>query len=219
MLPACLLCSVASAEPDPPLPAPVATPAAKVEAPCETLPGLMSAFQGVTTLRAAFDEVKEIDLLDEPLVSKGHLYYQRPDRLHLATEWPTHQAVTLVGTSVRIVQKDLGRAESVDLSGSEMAKAVVSSLMQVLGGRVEALLPRYRCTASQDADGWMLSLLPLDRAMAKVVQRLRVRVGRDGTLREVRIEEENGDVSTQTFTDRVTNVPFTAAEEKTYFAP
>lgn len=219
MLPA-FLASTAAAEPREPVlhePEPPKAPA--VEAPCDSIPALVAAFQSVRTLRARFEDRKEMDLLDEPLVSRGRLYYQRPDRLHMVTESPSRQAVTLVGPRVRIAQQDLGRVESLDLSANEIARAVVSSVLFALGGRVEALLPLYRCHAASMDGGWRLSLVPQQATLSRVVRRLQIRLGADGGLREVRVEEVNGDASVLTIRDPVTNVPFTADEEKAYFAP
>jgi hypothetical protein len=219
MLPV-FLASAAAAEPkEPALPEVEPLKASLVEAPCDSDPALMAAFQSVQTLRAAFEDRKEMDLLDRPLLSRGHVYYQRPDRLHLATESPGRQTVTLVGSKVRIVQKDLGRSQSMDLSASEIAKAIVSSLMLALGGRVDALLPLYRCQAAVAEGGWRLSLTPREATLARVVERLQVRIRHDGALREVRVDEVDGDASVMTFVDPVLNVPFTPDEEKAYFSP
>lgn len=219
MLPAFLASAAAAEPPEPALhgPEPLRPPA--VESACDQAPGLLAAFQSVRTLRARFEDRKEMDLLDEPLVSRGRLYYQRPDRLHMVTESPARQSVTLVGATVRIAQADLGRTQSADLSGSEIAKAVVSSVLYALGGRVDALLPLYRCQAAALDGGWRLTLVPRQASLARVVDRLVVRVGRDGSLREVEVDESNGDRSVMTILDPVTNAPFTPDEEKAYFSP
>ncbi len=200
-------------------PAAAAEPPAKAAVPCDQAPGLAQAFTGVTTLRAAFTDRKEIALLDAPLVSKGHLFYQRPDRLHMVTESPSRQAVTLAGTKVKVVQKDLGREQAMDLSASDIAKAVVSNILLVLGGRIDELTQLYRCSAEAEADAWHLSLIPLKEPMSKVIRRMDVRMARDGTLREVRVEELGGDASTMTFTDLQANRPFTDPEVRSYFTP
>lgn len=205
----------------------LASPAAGAEAartvaiprPCDQVPGLQKAFVAVTTLRAAYTDSKEIALLDAPLVSRGRIFYQRPDRLHMATESPSRQAVTLVGNRVKVVQQDLGRQESMDLGTSDVAKAVVSNILLVLGGRIDTLSDLYRCTAAPDADDWRLELVPLREPMTKVVRRMQVRVAGDGTLREVRVEEPDGDASTMTFTGADANRPFTDEEVRSYFSP
>jgi hypothetical protein len=187
--------------------------------PCSEVPALARSFTDVATLRAAFTDRKDIALLDAPLISKGHVYYQRPDRLHLATESPARQSVTLAGTRVKIVQADLGREASMDLGASEIARAVVSNLLLVLGGRIDALTALYRCEATQDGDSWRLSLVPLRAPLSGVVRGMAIRLALDGTLREVRIEETDGDSSTMTFQDTVANRPFTDEEARAYFTP
>jgi len=183
------------------------------------VPGLAQAFSGVSTLRAAFTDRKDIAILDAPLVSSGHVFYQRPDRLHMATESPSRQSVTLVGTRVRVVQEDLGREQAMDLGASDVAKAVVANILLVLGGRIDALSALYRCTAEPERDAWRMTLVPLREPMTKVVRRMVVRLARDGTLREVRVEELDGDSSTMSFTDAVSNRPFTDPEVRSYFTP
>lgn len=196
-----------------------AAPPVPLSQPCDKVPGLVQAFAEVSTLRAAFTDSKDIAILDAPLVSKGRVYYQRPDRLHLATEAPSRQSVTLVGTRVRVVQEDLGREQAMDLGVSDVAKAVVANILLVLGGRIDALSELYRCTAEPDRDAWRMTLVPLREPMTKVVRRMVVLLARDGTLREVRVEEPDGDASTMSFTATVTNRPFTDQEVRSYFTP
>ncbi len=187
--------------------------------PCNEVPGLTQSFTDVSTLRAAFTDRKEIAILNAPLVSKGHVYYQRPDRLHIVTEAPARQSVTLSGARIKVVQADLGRESSMDLGASEVARAVVANMLLVLGGRIDALSSLYRCEAVPEEDAWRLTLVPLRDPLAKAVRKMDVRMARDGTLREVRVEELGGDASTMTFRDTVANRPFTDEEAKAYFTP
>jgi len=177
------------------------------------------SFQEVRTLRAAFTDRREVDLLDEPLVSRGRLHYQRPDRLHYAVESPGRQEIVVAGSQVRVSQRDLGRARSLDLQASDPARAVVSSLIQVLGGRLDRLEADYLCRSLRMADGWEVRLAPRGPPLDRAVRGIEARIAGDGSLREVRVREATGDSSRMTLEDVQVNVPFSAEEEKAYFTP
>ncbi|GEM_PF-3556096 len=179
----------------------------------------MRSFQEVRTLRASFIDRREVDLLSEPLTSRGHLYYQRPDRLHYALESPGRQEVIVVGSQVRVHEPDLGRSQSLDLGASVIARAVVTSLIQVLGGRLDRLEAEYRCRSLRMAEGWEVRLVPQGPPLDRVVRGIEVRIARDGSLREVLVREATGDSSRMTLENVQVNVPFSPEEEQADFTP
>jgi len=160
-----------------------------------------------------------VDLLEEPLVSRGRLHYQQPDRLHYQVDSPGRQEIVVAGDRVRVSQADLQRSRSLDLGASEIARAVVTSLIRVLGGQLDRLEADYRCVSRRLGDGWEVRLAPRGPPLDRAVRGIEVRIATDGGLREVRVRETSGDSSRMTLEDLRLNVPFTAEEEKAYFSP
>ena len=186
--------------------------------PCDRIK-MLARFPGLKTLRAEFTDRKRIALLEEPLVSSGRIAYQRPDRIRQVTERPAHQTIVIAGSRVTVVQHDLGREESLDLGTNAVAKAVVGNILLVLGGRLDELSRQYRCTGTEEEDLVRLRLVPLKEPMSTVIREMDVVIAPDAKIRQVTLHEVGGDSSEMTFTNVVTDKPFTDEEVRANFTP
>lgn len=210
-----LLALLAPASPG--LAAPPAIDAATPEAPCDRIPGLAGRWADIRSLQADTTDVRRIRFLDAPLQSTGRMVYLRPDRLRMDTLTPSRQSVIVAGGRVTVRQHDLDRTETMNLDADQTARAIIDSILAVMGGRFDTLDADYVCTAAPDAAGWRLALVPRREPISRAVSRIEVELGPDRLIRQVVLHEIGGDSSTMTFSRVRANAPMTPEEEAAHF--
>lgn len=133
--------------------------------------------------RARFVETKYLAVLDKPLVTRGEMRFQPPDRLEKRTTNPKPERMILDKDTLSI-ERD-SRTLSINLSQQPVARAFVDSIRGTLSGDRNALEKAYLLQLSGTREQWILTLLPSDTQIASVVHRITI----NGSQRQVsRIE-------------------------------
>jgi len=177
----------------------------------ETLMRRMAASSGVV---ANFHEVKELALLDAPLDSRGTLHFVAPDRLLRETTSPN--VARLIVQDERISYRDAAGSEDIDLAENPVARQFVDNLIVLFNGDLPALRDRYEIEFAADGRAWRLALTPRRAAMRHFIARIALS-GDGPALQQLVINEADGDRTTTTFTDVVTDHTFADAELKRLF--
>ncbi len=172
----------------------------------EALTQRMATSRGVT---ASFHEVKDLALLDAPLESSGMLYFVAPDRLLRHTTSPT--AARLVVENGRITYRDTAGSEEIDLAENPVARQFVDNLIVLFNGNLPALRERYEIDFGADGSTWKLVLTPRRAAMRHFITRIALS-GDGAALQQLVTDEADGDRTTTTFANVVTDHAFSATE-------
>lgn len=156
-------------------------------------------------LRGRFEQSKQLEGFDQPLVSRGDFLLVR-DR---GVAWDTREpfASTTLLTRDRLLTRlpDGSQRVLLDAGQSPGTAAVNALLMALVSGDLEALAERFTLEETVDGDaGWQLRLQPRDDALRQVFSRIRLQG--DRFVREVRLEEAGGDVTTLRFLE-LTDTP------------
>ena len=161
-----------------------------------TLAELMTRMASTAGVVARFREVKDLKLLVVPLVTRGTLYFIPPDRLARFTSEPGFSALVIDGSVLRY--HDDPQGEAVDLSQSPMARAFVENFIVLFNGDREGLERVYRADLTSGEAGWELRLTPRRAPLDRLIEVITMR-GDDGGLREMVLQESDGDRTTTTF--------------------
>jgi hypothetical protein len=173
------------------------------------LDGLLARMASTRGVAARFHERREVELLVEPLESRGNLYFVPPDRMARFTTEPAFSSLIVQKDSVRF--REAEGAESVDLSGSPMARAFVDNFMAIFGGDREKLLRAYRAELTEQDGAWELTLTPLHPPLARFLERVVLR-GDGAGMREMEVRDVDGDRTLTAFEAVEVDRPFSAAE-------
>jgi len=149
----------------------------------------------VEVLRGRFDQEKRITGFRNPLRSQGRFVVSRQQGVIWTTEKPFPSEVVI--TRDRILSRQRDGSQRVEVDGREQPalRSVNAMMFALVSGDVGALSSRFDTQAQALPDnGWRLSLKPRSAALAKAFAR--IVLSGDRYVREVRIEEANGD-STQ----------------------
>jgi len=144
---------------------------------------------------AAFTEVQQLSILDQPLHSSGELRYDAPDRLEKRTLEPRAEDL-LLENGVLTVDRN-HRRHSVALRDFPQALPFVESLRATLAGDRTALERHFAVHFLGDLERWTLELTPAEANVRRSVRRILIAGERD-RIHTVRIDQSDGDSSTLT---------------------
>ncbi len=153
---------------------------------------LMQTLALTRSERATFSEKKFIALLDAPVHASGELYYAAPDRLEKRTLKPKPESMVLEQGMLTI---ERGRQKHrLQLQAHPELAVFIDSIRGTLAGDRKALERSFRLQLDGTAEQWTLQLVPLDKKMLAVVERIRMTGVRDA-VRSVEVNQADGDSS------------------------
>lgn len=159
------------------------------------------------TLRALFTQRKRLKLFRSEVVTKGRLFYARPDRLRWETLPPDASTLVVVGSRAELRLPD-ERPRTIDLRRDRAMATLVEQMLVWLGARPADRLQRwYRVKRIRDAQGYLLTLWPRAPAVRKRIRSVQVRFDRGLQLRDIHLEHPGGDTSHIELREVKRNVP------------
>lgn len=145
------------------------------------------------TYRATFHQTKHLDALEEPLILKGSLLYERPGHLKKVVTQPHEKIYDIRGETLTIAspEEDTRRLTITD---HPLLQTFVATMRGILSGDLETLKRDYRLQLEGSSDQWSLRLRPKGSEIGKKIKRVVVH-GREGSVLSVKTVETNGDYS------------------------
>jgi hypothetical protein len=145
--------------------------------------------------RVEFVEQQFLAILDHPVESSGELRYDAPDHLEKRTLLPRPETLVLAG-GVLTVERG-GRRHVLDMHRYPQIQPFVESIRATLAGDRSALEQVFHVDFAGSVERWELTLVPLDRPLAKIITQVRIDGARDQLLR-IEIRQADGDRSLMT---------------------
>jgi len=192
--------TIAIADGTPAAPA-VASPTASIQS-LESLMTLLSTSGGVD---AHFRELRQLSILNQPIESRGKLYFAPPDWLARHVTEPGEARIVV--RDDRVSFRDETGVQVLELGSSEVARAMVGNVSVLLRGDLEALEKGYEVEFHAEEDRWTLDLVPRNRVVRGLIERLRVD-GRANELVRMESTETSGDVTVTEFSQVKVGVDF-----------
>jgi hypothetical protein len=148
---------------------------------------------------ADFNEKKYLSMLQQPLESSGVLIYDAPDHLEQRTLQPRNQSVVL---DHGLVTMQIGRRRrELRLADYPQLAPLIDSIRATLAGDRAALERVFELGFSGTLEHWQLRLEPRDPQLAATLKRIDMQGERDA-VREVRVQQSDGDRSVMSITPR-----------------
>jgi hypothetical protein len=152
---------------------------------------LMGALAARKQGHVSFTEKKFIAML----VSSGELLYNAPDRLEKKTLKPKPEDLVLEGG---MVSAQRGKHHyTLDLKQYPQVLPFIESIRATLAGDRAALERTFKVDFTGNFERWNLELVPLDRKLAKTVEKIHME-GEKDFIHTVEIREADGDRSLMT---------------------
>jgi outer membrane lipoprotein carrier protein len=163
------------------------------------------------SLVAEFTEKKQLKLLAHPVVSRGELYYNRPNQVRWEYLEPDHKVFVITEDLYVAYYPTLKRAEEVPIK-----KFVGKRLFRFigLGQSIDDLGKYYDFTladASDLPDTWLLLLTPRKQKIREKMTDMRIWVDKTTFMpRQLRYEEADGDWTMLAFQNMRLNIEVAA---------
>jgi len=155
------------------------------------LAAVREAQRNLESMTADFVQVKYVQLLDEPVTSRGKLSFRRPDRMRLEIEEPVRSTVLIRGREIHIpgVSESDRRAMA-----AAPAAAMFTQLGAVFTGDTEKLGAGFDVTAAGAGDDVEVTLVPRPESWRTVWRRMQITFGgSDLMARQIRLDDALGD--------------------------
>jgi len=140
---------------------------------------------------ARYEEKLVAAYLDEPLISKGTLRFESPDKLTKAMTEPKSITRQIIGGEVVVTRKG-GKTEYFSLASNPGLEGMVNTLRSLLSGDRRYLEQNYVIKFSTTSRGWNLFLTPKDSNIKKWIKNIAVE-GARGNITQYTVTEVNGD--------------------------
>lgn len=180
-----------------------------------TLQSVMERLAASGGVAARFSESRALAILDAPIESSGWLYFAPPDWLARHVESPGKSRVIV--RDDRVSFRDETGTQTLELAGSEVARAMVGNVMLLMRGDLESLEKKYVVGFRAERDAWTLELEPRGKLLRGIIERLRVD-GRGNQLVRMETLETSGDETTTRFSEVRVGVDFSREERERIFS-
>lgn len=144
---------------------------------------------------ARFEEQRLVSGLEGPLFSSGTLSFTAPDAFARHTLQPRAESMTVQGNVITL--KRGGRSRQMTLDAVPELAALVEAMRGTLTGDAVTLQKYFTTAVAGTAQGWKLTLVPRDHALAAQVREVAIE-GRRGDMRVVSLWLAGGDSSRMT---------------------
>lgn len=170
----------------------------------------------VPVLRGDFHQQKQMTGFSKPLRSEGNFVLSRDHGVLWSTLKPFPSEMVL--TRDRILSRQRDGSTRVELDGRQQPalRAVNEMMFALMSGDVAVLTPRFSSKVEAlPEQGWRLTLTPRPGPLARSFKRIRLQGDRH--VRQVEIDETNGDRTVLEFTGISESPSILSAAEATRF--
>lgn len=164
----------------------------------EALRRILAVHQG-QGFTSRFAETKHIGLLRRPLRSTGQLVFIPRQGLYRQLNSPFQQEMVITDSAI-YQRYASGATETMALAKLPAAKAFVEAFLAVFSGSWDTLHTHFHVYFAARGSGWQLGLKPTHPMMAKLISCL-VLEGEQERLLALHVQESNGDVTSDRFSD------------------
>jgi outer membrane lipoprotein-sorting protein len=174
--------------------------------PC--LSAWLAAQTNFNTWSAEFTQTRTLKTLTEPLVGKGHVWFQAPSRFHWELERPAPTIAIRNGDDLLVMYPRLKRIERYSLIGNAGPWRDALALLQAGFPRSQADLESQFNVLSQTADDQKCTVVlePKSAGARQMMPRLRIEIdSRNFSLLSTQLDFADGSTLRNDFTNPVLN--------------
>lgn len=180
-----------------------------------TLEILMQHFSTTRGVRAEFEERKQMALLQQPVVSRGVLYFVPPARMARHVREPLASSLIIEDDKL-FFRDDLG-SEEMSLAERPEARELVGHFLVLFQGNLPALRKKYDIAFEAKAEQWQLTLRPRTFPAKSFIEFVQM-VGNDRALLAMTLLETDGDRTDTLFSNVEVDRAFPTEELAKVFA-
>lgn len=163
---------------------------------------------GFKTLKTDFTQEKEMVLFKDKIVLQGRIYLQKPGKIAWHVDAPLRYSVLITPAAIRQWDEDTNKVREISLANNPVFQSVIGQMTVWFSGEYGSLLENNEVKVLS-LDPIVIECVPRENNIAgKVIKSITITFRDDETyLKQIRIQELTGDVTTLNFTNTLINVP------------
>jgi outer membrane lipoprotein-sorting protein len=166
---------------------------------------ISEAVSKVKTVSGVFVQERRTDLLERPLISKGHFYFEPPRRLLWETTEPSTSGFALEGREARRWKDDRRFAQVFDINQDPAIKSFAEQVFTWMRADFQRIAKAYEMDVINESPA-TIKLIPLQEEGRNFLDHLIIIFSRDlSHVVTVKIQEQNGDSTNISFLNILIN--------------
>ena len=144
------------------------------------------------TMQCDFVQTKQLKLLNDRLVSKGKMCYQKSDKLRWEYISPTSYVFILNGDKVLL--KNNNRNDVIDVKQNKLFREIARIMMSSVVGNCLSDEKNFKTSIASTPTEWVATMLPLKKDMKQMFQKIILHFNKQKSMvSSVELIEKNGD--------------------------
>jgi outer membrane lipoprotein carrier protein len=144
------------------------------------------------TMQCDFVQTKQLKLLNDRLVSKGKMCYQKSDKLRWEYTSPTSYVFILNGDKVLL--KNNNRNDVIDVKQNKLFREIARIMMSSVVGNCLSDEKNFKTSIASTPTEWVATMLPLKKDMKQMFQKIILHFNKQKSMvSSVELIEKNGD--------------------------
>ena len=165
-----------------------------------------------SSMQCDFTQTKKMKLLSKEMLSKGVMYFKRPDKLRWQYTTPYDYTFILNGDKVQL--KSAKSTKNIDVQGNKMFRQISNIILNsVTGGNLKSSSD-FNVEVYKSAEGYFARMYPKMKELKQIYQAIEIYFNPSLTMiSTVKMIEKTGDVTIVKLTNSKTGV---AIDEKLF---
>ena len=164
------------------------------------------------TLKTEFTQEKKMVMFKEKLIMKGRIFLEKPNKIAWHVDSPVRYSVLITDKFIRQWDEDSNQVQEVSLAKNPIFQNVLSQLTVWFSGEYGSLLDTNDVRVVK-RDPLVIEFIPRDNNVSKkVIKNITITFRNDQNyLKQLRIQEMGGDVTTINFINTILNIPLNSS--------
>ena len=165
-----------------------------------------------SSMQCDFTQTKKMKLLSKEMLSKGVMYFKRPDKLRWQYTTPYDYTFILNGDKVQL--KSAKSTKNIDIQGNKMFRQISNIILNsVTGGNLKSSSD-FNVEVYKSVEGYFARMYPKKKELKQIYQAIEIYFNPSLTMiSTVKMIEKTGDVTIVKLTNSKTGV---AIDEKLF---
>lgn len=133
---------------------------------------IMNVESTIKTIQCNFIQIKRLSMLNDKMVSRGRMIYQKPNFLRWEYQSPYSYVFIINGAKVMIKQG--GKKNSIDIKSSRMFQEITRIMMNSVTGRNLMSSSEFNVKMYTLYNDWVADLIPKRHQMKNIFSTIRI---------------------------------------------
>ena len=143
-----------------------------------------------------FEQVKELSILEEKMISKGKMYYRNDNCLRWEYVSPYVYTFVLNDKTI-MMQAENSKKNVIDINSSRFFQEIIKIMMNGVNGNGLTDTKNFSTDYYWSESQWKVHLIPLQKEMKKMFATIKLTFNvKDYSVDKVEMDEQNGDTTT-----------------------